>query len=242
MYQLPASTSRRFAIVLMLSLPAVAFLQGAIIPNPTWYGDPDTTYQSYTFTTDSATPDPETVSNPYGDPEMLIINVPTLGGVGIGYVDPSFGLNRSGGSWDLGPEGYLTVDVPVAPVPVPGQSYIVDIQVSVVYDPSVGFFTVPEISVTPEAVVSTVDEPTFEQDGFFFWGLLTGTVTIPEAPSELITVLINATGANGSLIETVEIHTRYQLIPEASHFALGAGAVALLLVLLRRSGKRQAMS
>lgn len=42
---------------------------------PDWRGDPGSTYQIWEFETDDATPVPDVVSNPYGDP-LLRVNTP----------------------------------------------------------------------------------------------------------------------------------------------------------------------
>ncbi len=115
-----------------------------------------------------------------------------------------------------------------------GPGYSVEVYVSVVYDPTPGFFNLPDISVTPAAIVSTIVDPTFEPDGFFHWGLLTGTATIETLSTNWINVLITGTGSTGSLIETVEIHTRYQIIPEPGNLAFGLGLVCMLLITVRR--------
>jgi hypothetical protein len=168
---------------------------------------------------------------------MEISAVPFLG-VGTGYQDPlePTEIHRVDGAWDLGPDGSISLDIPVAPTPGPGESYIVDVFVAVVYEPTLGIFNVPDIIYTPASIASTSENPIFEPDGdFFFWGLKTSETTIGNVPTELISVLIDATGASGSLIDTVEVHTRYTLVPEPSVYALVFGFGVFAWILFRRS-------
>jgi hypothetical protein len=229
------STSRFFTVTLAtigLSLP----LYAAIISNPTWYGDPNTTYQSYTFSTNSTTPAPETVNNPYGAPDMLITVVPFIG-VGTGYQDPNeFSVTRVDGAWDLGPDGSIAVDVPIGPAVGIGPGYILDYFISVVYEG--GLYSVPDTFFTPVSIANTTVNPTFEQDGIYRWHLLTAEGTISEVPTNLLQVLFDATGSNGSIVDTVEIHTRYTIIPEAGFYSLGLGLGTLGLILFRRFRSR----
>lgn len=223
----------------LVTLFGVASLQGAVIPKPVWFGDANTTYQSYTFSTSSTTPAPETLTNPYGTPDMEITVVPYIG-VGTGYQDPSdpLDIHRVDGAWDLGPDGSIAIDVPVAPTPGAGESYIVDVVVSVVYEPTAGLYNVPDIIYTPSSIASTTEKSDWEADGFFFWGLKTSETTIGNVPTELINVLVDATGDTGSLIDTVEVHTRYTLVPEPQVYALFLGVGALGLILVRRWRRR----
>lgn len=216
-----------------LSLP----LYAAIIPNPIWFGDPNTTYQSYTFSTSSTTPLPESLANPYGDPEMLITVVPYIG-VGEGYQDPAipWSINRVDGAWDLGPDGSIQVDVPVAAPVNGGPGYVVDYFISVIYEPTAGFYSLPDVFLDPVSIASTNANPTFEleDNNFFYWGLLSAEGTISEVSANRVRILVDATEPNGSLIDTVEIHTRYTLIPETSVYSFVLGLGSLGLILLRR--------
>jgi len=222
---------------------ALAAIQvsAAVIPTPVWYGDENTTYQSYTFSTSSTTASPEQVTNPYGSPELLVAYVPS-GGVGTGYQDPAneFAINRVDGAWDLGPDGSIQITVPVAPPVGEGLGYVVDVYISVVYEPTPGFYNPPDVFVTPTTSLANSLNPTFEQDGFFYWGLKTAEGTIGEVPSELLTVLIDATGETGSLIDTIEVHTRYQaIVPEPGATALVFGVFTLIGLVIRRSRRNR---
>lgn len=216
-------------------------VRAATIPTPIWIDDPKITFQSYTFTTDSDEPDPEIRENAFGFPEMSITNIRTPGDVGIGYLDPDdpFQPTRDGGAWDLGPQGFIVVNLPVAfPLPpLPGYFYEVDVFISIVY--LSGLYSAPYVYLTPSTPVVT-------SDSFFFqegqtqniWHVRTAEATL-EMTSNEVTILLDAAGPYGSLIDTIEIHTRYTLIPEPRVYALLTGLVVLGVVLFN-SRKRQA--
>jgi len=224
-----------------LSLPVLMALAQPI-PAPSWSADPTVTFQSYLFTTDSLTPTPDSVANAFGDPEAWVVFVPYIG-VGTGWQDPDqISIQRDGGAWDLGPDGSITVSVPFAPPTAqlePGYRYLVNLFVQVVYEPTPGFYHLPDIILSTMSVVESSTNPMFAQDGFFWWGLLTGESTFETLTSNSVTVLIDATGSTGSLVDTVVIYTRYEVIPEPHTVAFALGCVALLTVMLvrrRRSG------
>ncbi len=215
---------------------------GPTLPAPSWYGDPDTTFQSYLFTTDSTTALPEDYENPYGVPAMNITVVPS-GGVGTGYQDPSipWHIHRDGGAWDLGPDGFIQFDIPVAPPVGTGPGYVLEVYIGVVYEPTAGFYSPPAIDVSPPSPVTTDLNPQYEQDGFFFWGLATSVVTINNLQSDFITIFVNAQGSTGSLIDAVEIHTRYTVIPEPKSYAVMVGLLALAVACWRKRVLRQSV-
>jgi hypothetical protein len=200
------------------------------LPAPSWYGDPNTTWQSYLFATDSTTALPEDYKNPYGVPTMNITVVPS-GGVGTGYQDPSipWQIHRDGGGWDLGPDGFVRFDIPVAPPVGTGPGYILDVYLGVVYEPTAGFYSPPAVDLLPSSLVTTDLNSRYEQAGSFFWGLATNVATINNLQSDFITVFVNAQGSTGSLIDAVEIHTRYVVIPEPRTYALAAGLIIFAL-------------
>lgn len=201
--------------------------------SPSWYGDDQTTFQSYTFATDSTSAAPDVDENANGNPEMLVNYVPDTG-VGTGYQDPEedIDVHRVDGAWDLGPDGDITYDIPVAPPVGDGPGYVVDVFVGVVYES--GLFQTPNIVSTPNSAIVTSEDPNFEQDGIINWGLLTGETNIEDLQNDSISVLVDATGDDGSLVDTVEIHTRYEVIPEPKVFGLIVGMCLLVCVPLVR--------
>ena len=233
----PDSKLFRHLLTGLLLVGSLSLKAAIVLPGPTWAGDADTTFQSYTFTTSSTTAAPENVTNPYGTPEMLVTVVPFIG-VGTGYQDPSDPgkIYFQDGAWDLGPDGSILFDIPVAPPVGSGLGYIVDVFVNVIYEPTSFIYNVPDVLYTPASVASTTVNPSYtvDVDGFP-WGLLTSETTIGSTPTELIQVLVDATGSNGSLIDTVEIHTRYQVIPEPESMALIMAGCTFVVLLIRRS-------
>lgn len=238
----PSTRFRLFAYPITLAATLFFYITaesgGAIIVSPVlpWeLGDPNTTYQQYTFSTDSQNPDPEQIINPFGDPSMDIVFVPFIG-VGTGWQDPDpdvFSINREDGAWDLGPEGFITVDIPFGlPLPSPAHFYQVEVFIGVVYD---DFYGLPALSLSPSAsITQTLDSSWELESGFFKWGLITASATIESVFAEHFSISIISTGDFGSLIDTVEIHTRYTLIPEPRVYALLTGLVVLGVVLFSR--------
>lgn len=228
------------AIGAALLLPATAVL-AQVIPAPSWFEGPNVTYQSYLFTTDSLNPAPDTVVNSFGDPQATVVYVPYIG-VGVGWQDPNeISIQREGGAWDLGPDGSITVSVPFAPPSEPldpGYSYTVNVFVQVVYEPTPGFYNIPDIIMSAGTISETATDPFFAPDGYFWWGLLTGQGTVEGLQTNVLTFLIDATGSTGSLVDTVEIYTRYEIIPEPHTVAFALGGFALLATVLFRRRRR----
>lgn len=201
---------------LLLFLPFLLFIAamapGDVQAGPAWQGDPATTFQRFDLTTSDETVTPDVATNPLGIAEAVIEAVTPPGS---GWQDPAQpfttpGVNGGDGAWDLGPNGFIRVGVPVSPTRPPGLSYAVDFHVEViVYQ---GPVLRPGLAIEnnvmsgfSEAAVLLETDPPF---GSYYRVIWTGTVL--EADSEALAFLIEA-NASGALVDSIEIHTRYTL-------------------------------
>lgn len=220
----------------LFAVKAATLNAAALAPLPSWFGDANTTYQSYTFSTDSLSPAPEEMTNPYGSPTAQIEVVPSLG-VGVGYQDPDPNvpsINRTGGAWDLGPAGSMLFEIPVGPALPSGQFYVVDVFVNVIYES--GLYYPPNLIPTPSAAVSVFDDPNFDQINIVRWGLRSSEASLTAVSGDTISLLLDVPGETGvtedtgSIVDTVELHTSYQIVPEPLSLPLVMGLSALLLL------------
>lgn len=240
---IPLLTQAPVVMVLfgLFAVKAATLNAAALAPLPSWFGDANTTYQSYIFSTNSLSPAPEEMTNPFGSPTALIEVVPSLG-VGVGYQDPDPNvpsINRTGGAWDLGPAGSMLFEIPVGPALPSGQFYVVDVFVNVIYES--GLYYPPNLVPTPSAtVLTTTDDPNYDQIGIVPWGLRSSEASLTAVSGDTISLLLDVPGETGvtedtgSIVDTVELHTSYEIVPEPLSFPLVTGLCALLLLGLRR--------
>ena len=217
-----ASPSLLFAAVLL----ATGALLKAATTSPVWYGPPGTTRQGYTFGTSSQTPAADPLENAYGTVSSQI----TLGAFSDGWQDPSDPVDLSGlnsdGSWDLGLSGKFVVSAPYVPAAAPpGQFYRVDFHVFAVgYR---GITALPNFTltgVTPAGV--TMTQAMVAADPLFpgaTWESRTWTGSFDTISATPVSFIITAPNNNTSVVDTVEVFTRFTLIPEP-----GAAALTLL--------------
>lgn len=199
-----------------LSIASALSLQAATTL-PLWYGQPGTTRQGYTFGTASTTPAASPLENAYGAVSSQI----TPGAFSDGWQNPLEPVDLSGvnadGSWDLGMAGKFTVTIPLAPsAPAPGFHYRVDFQVCAVG--YLGITSLPNFSltgVTPSGLSMTQAlvgvDPIFPGAS---WTSRTWTGFFDTTSSSPLQFNITAPANNTSVIDTVEVFTRYTLIPE----------------------------
>jgi hypothetical protein len=232
----------RFSLLTLL--PLVVWALGGLSPAatviPIWAGDPGTTQQEYQFDTNSLSPMANALANPFGTPAGTVSITDFFAS---GWQDPSSASALSGvasdGAWDVGREGTFTVDVPFSPgAPPAGSYYRVDFHVHVVA------YQLAGISAVPDLVDGgmTVHDPSFDQitiapdpefaaakwEGLTWAGYFDG-VTDPSP----ISFQIKAPASTLSVLDTVEVFTRYSLIPEPSVPLLVMAGVAILGVTRR---------
>jgi hypothetical protein len=227
--------SRIAALLLGMGLFTPAF--GAVTL-PTWFGDPNTTSQVFLFNTASTTPTPNTSANPYGTTSATV----DVGFFGNGWENPADlpisnpGFNGDG-AWDIGAgnDGSITFQVPVAPsAPLPGQSYRLDIMIYVIAYKDLQ--ELPEASVlglAPGDLVLTASNVLSTRPPAGTWRELTWQAVKNGHDSGSLTVALTPPTGDVSVIDRVEIYTRYEAIPEPS-VALLAVASALALGSRRR--------
>jgi hypothetical protein len=203
-----------------------ASLASAATPLPSWYGQPNSTRQGYTFNTSSLTPSVNLLENSYGTPIVTI----TLGGFNDGWQNPSNPIQLSGvasdGAWDLGTSGKISMQVPINSVPLaPGNFYLVDFQIYAVgyRNPTVlpGFDVT---TYTPAGV--TLSTGTVAVDTIFpgsSWDFRTWTGQLNGVSGNTVTFNLTSPANNTAVIDSYEVFTRFTLVPEPG------GSVLLIL-------------
>jgi hypothetical protein len=206
--------------ILLASVGGILTSQGAT-PLPDWYGDPDTTLQSYLFTDDDLTPDANTLENPYGTPVATV----TQGQFASVWQDPSDPIAQSGatsdGAWDLGVAGDITVQFDAAADPAPPDSfYRIYFHVySIGYQDS-GFVALPTFEVvglTPNDLVQSQALVLDKGFGASYQGLL-WTGYLDNLQTNALTFRLNASSVSLTVADSFEIFTRTEviLVPEPS--------------------------
>lgn len=190
----------------------------AAIALPLWVGDPQTTSCGYLFETDDDTPSPSWEVNPYGA-SLGFVSVAS-DGTGTGWQDPLEGFNITmtpdSGAWDLGKSGTVEIDLQVGPGLGPGQTYEVEFQVRSISYTVPGLIPLPSLSadgLTPESETSMTEEvmedPSF---GGASWQEEVWEGVFTNITDENLTFVISAPNDGTSVVEAVEIYTRYTLV------------------------------
>lgn len=211
-------------------------------PPPEWAGEDDTTSQRYIFTTDNPMAMAEEFDNEYGNPALQVtVDSETAPGFGSGWQDPDDdGVTRedSGGAWELGPNGDITVSVPFADELSEGFSYDVDFFVNIVY--ATGFYGPPSPGIeshTPDSETVSV-QPGFDTAGPVSWDLMVWEGTLTDVQTNTLSFVADSTGEFGSLVDTYEVYTDFTLVPEPATYAAIFGGVAFLAVAAGRRWRR----
>lgn len=219
-----------------LVLLALADFSRAATPLPLWYGQPGTTRQGYLYTGGSLTPAANPLENAYGTVSSQI----TLGSFSDGWQDPNDPIDLTGvdadGAWDLGRSGKIAIAAPAAPSDAaPGFYYRVDFQVYAVgYR---GISALPSFSmdsIVPQNL--SMSSATVANDPLFpgaSWDSRTWTGEFYTTSAAPVVFNITAPANNTSVVDTVEVFTRFTLIPEPGT-ALLAGLSAVFCFLRRK--------
>ena len=204
---------------------------GAAAFVPPWDGDPLSTTQIHTFSTDSLTPVPETLANAYGTPATEIVVVEPSG---TGWQDPALGGLSSTrvegeGAWDVGVGGSITITIPIAPAGDFTPKFL-DIGIDVVFLSSLA--SGPSLDLVEDTpLLLTGQDSLVEIDGIRFWSRTVWEASFENFTSDTLTVVLSAPDNNISVIDRVAIYT---VIPEP-----GAAALALLGGLWLLAGRRR---
>jgi hypothetical protein len=229
--------SRIAALLLGMGLFTPTF--GAVTL-PSWFGQPNTTSQVFLFNTASTTSTPNTSANPYGTTSATV----DVGFFGNGWENPADlpisnpGFNGDG-AWDIGAgsDGSITFQVPVAPsIPLPGQSYRLDIMIyAIAYKDLQELPLASVFGLAPGDLLLTSSNVLSTRPPAGTWRELTWQAVKNGHDSSSLTVALMPPTGDVSVIDRVEIYTRFVAIPEPS-VALLAVASALALGYRRRRG------
>lgn len=216
-----------------LSFLAISTVLTAATPLPLWYGQPNTTRQGYAFSSAALSPAASPLENPYG----AVTSQVTLGNFSDGWQDPNDPIDLSGvdpdGTWDLGLSGNISVSVPAVSGPAAsGYVYRIDFEVYAVgYR---GITALPSFSTTGFTPVGlTMTQSTVAPDPLFpgaSWDSRRWTGYFDTTSGSPVTFTVSAPANNTSVIDTLEVFTRFTLIPEPAVSLLFFGpAIGLLL-------------
>lgn len=232
-----AIRSRVCAAFLGLGLITPGF--GAVVL-PTWFGEPNTTSQVFLFNSSDLTPAPNVSANPYGTTSASV----DVGFFGNGWENPAdLPISNPGfdgdGAWDVGAgnDGSITFEVPVAPsVPGLGMSYRLDILIYVVAYKDLQELPVPSIlGLAPGDLDLVSSNILSTRPPAGSWRELTWEAVKNGHTSDSITIALTPPTGDVSVIDRVEIYTRFVAVPEPSSFALSLLA-ALAFCTRRRRG------
>lgn len=207
---------------------------------PSWFGDPNTTSQVFLFNSASTSPTPNSSGNPYGTTSASV----DVGLFGNGWEDPAnLPLSNPGhdgdGAWDVGAgnDGSITFEVPVAPgSPGLGQSYRLDILIYAVAYRDLQQLPLPSVlGLAPGDLVLTSNNVLSSRLPAGTWRELTWLAEKQDHMTGAITVALTPPDGAVSVIDRVEIYTRFTVVPEPSSFLLSLVA-ALVFFSRRRRG------
>ena len=210
-----------------LSTAIVLALMPAVLSDdpPDWRGDPNTTFQDWTFDDDSNPAAPSGLVNPNGTPSADI----TVSEFGTYWWDNSdlswsavFGSAQ--GWWDIA-EGSILLTVPNQGNANPGSFTSIQLQVTYWLDIS----EAPEVSVSPFAVQQGEKETTLVESGPAGGGWYSDLYRWNVSPSPYsLAITLVGPASSGSMIDRIIVDTLY-VVPEPSSAACAMvlGAVAV---------------
>ncbi len=213
---------------------------GAAVVLPSWFGAPNTTSQVFLFNTASTSPTPNSSVNPYGTTSASV----DVGLFGNGWEDPaSLPLSNPGhdgdGAWDIGAgtDGSITFEVPVAPgSPGAGLSYRLDIMIYAVAYRDLQQLPLPSVlGLAPGDLVLTSNNVLSSRLPAGTWRELTWQAQKQDHMTGAITVALTPPNGAVSVIDRVEIYTRFTVVPEPSSFLLSLVAGLVFCCRRRRS-------
>ena len=188
---------------------------------PVWRGQTGATFQEWELAANSATPAPDLVSNPFGNPTLTIDHDPPVGTGWYDTLPAVYGAQQ--GFWDIG-TGSMTVAVPNSPDA--GLYELIQIQVTYWRD----FSAAPAISFSPIGTQVGSTTTTLLQDppgpGAWYSDLSLWQVT--PSPNELL-IALTGLANRGAIIDELVIDTTFAPVPEpsvASLIALGFWVMA----------------
>lgn len=218
------------AIRILLASAGGLLSATAATPVPAWYGGANSTYQAFLFSSDDLTPDANTLENPYGSPVSTV----TLGEFTTGWQSPLVPNKQHGaipdGAWDLGVAGGITVQMNAAQDPAPlGSFYRTYFQIYTVAYEASGFVELPTFEAVGLSAVDLVRTQSLvlnKPPGASYQSIL-WTGYIDNMTDNSLTFRLNGSASTLSVIDSFEVFTQYQVIPEPSaSFLLIAPALA----------------
>lgn len=221
-------------LVFCLHLPATA-----AVVLPSWHGAPNTTSQVFLFNTASTSPAPNASGNPYGTTSASV----DVGFFGNGWENPAdLPLSNPGhdgdGAWDVGAgsDGSITFQVPVAPgSPGPGLSYRLDIMIyAIAYRDLQQLPVASVVGLAPGDLVLTSSNILSTRLPAGTWRELTWQGVKENHGTGAITVALTPPSGAVSVIDRVEIYTRFTVVPEPSSFLLSLVAAVVFCSRRRR--------
>ena len=221
---------RLLALASVLSVPLVP----GRAATPIWKDEPQTTFASYTFTTSSQTPLPEQSRNAYGTPMLSV----APGSFSTGWQDPygEFQLTRvSGqGAWDLANYGTMTLVLPFAPAL--GAPFDLDVFIDCVWYQ--GPVSQPSLGVAERTPTSlTTSQEILQSDGAGSWRRTNWSATFEDVSAHTITVTVTAP-ANGSVVDSLTVYTRYVPEPATAGLLLFGSCLVMFTVSRNREEKQ----
>jgi len=182
---------------------------------PDWRGDPGSTLQQWSFSTDADPATPDIFSNPFGSSSADIDVEPLYGTGWWDTYEDVYGSKQ--GWWDVA-RGSITLEISNSPSSPPGSYKLIQVQVTYWRDISAA----PSISVNPFATqqgstITTLIENGPEGGAWYsdrsIW------VLGPNPSSE--TVLVQGHATYGSMIDGIVVDT-ICVVPEPSSVACAA--------------------
>lgn len=209
------------------------------LPEPVWAREGDALYLNHQFLTNDPNSSPGTAENSHG---LVLSEVFVDSPMGTGWRNPDnpdeyFAREESGGAWDLGPLGTISITIPTWKPDLETFPAGREVEFVVNVIGYRGLLELPTLSIAGHGMTGvSFQEGPVELDapfGAWLYGSWSGTLT--GVTENELTFLVSADPMAGSLVDTVEIH----VIPEPAVSAAFLGLVMASLGALRlRRGRR----